>query len=67
MSPRARRVEPIFAADCNGNENERCGWSTPYSESGFRVKEAAKAHARAMRHETVVTETTLVVYDRRPR
>lgn len=67
MSPRAHRIDTLYEGECNGDEADGCEWATPLSGDGFRVKEAAKAHARLERHEVVVTETSMVVYDRRPR
>lgn len=66
--PRPRRVPTLFGARCNGDEIDGCSFEYPrssYSEDGFAVKEAAKRHAREARHEVVVTEETLVVYDHR--
>lgn len=63
----ARRVPQDTLASCNGGHDDRGCSFTLMGYDMAHVKEAARIHARAQRHETVVTELALVVYDGRPR
>jgi hypothetical protein len=64
---RPRRLATYFTATCNGTDvpPKGCAYRRESEQDGPALKAAAQHHARYWRHETVVTETTMVVYDER--
>lgn len=66
--PFARRRPGVYQADCNGNDEHGCAWRIfPKEGALVEVTSSARFHARESGHETVVTLTSLTVYDGRPR